>query len=163
MPEQDKTNAMRLLDSCKTVYRIHIFSSEIYSADEVARILGFPTNQVFKTLVVMPQKGNPLLAIVPGDSELDLKKLAQIVDAKKLRVATRIEAEALTGLFVGGISALSLMNKGFRTYIDASCRLFPDIIVSAGRRGMNLQLSPTDLIRIIKAQVVDISRPNYSP
>lgn len=159
MPERDRTNAIRLLDSSRVAYRIHTFSSDIHSADEVARILGFPASQVFKTLVVMPPKGKPLLAIVPGDGELDLKKLAQVVDEKKLRMATKVEAEAITGLLVGGISALSLMNKGFRIYIDATCRQFPEIIVSAGRRGINVQLAPADLIRIIKAQVVDISSP----
>jgi Cys-tRNA(Pro)/Cys-tRNA(Cys) deacylase len=160
MPDPERTNAMRLLDSYKTAYRIHNFSSEIHSADEVAHVLGIPASQVFKTLVVIPPKGKPLLAIVPGDGELDLRKLAQIVDEKKLRMATKVEAEALTGLQVGGISALALMNKGFRIYIDARCHQFSDILVSAGRRGINLQLAPADLVRIIKARVVDISSPN---
>ncbi|MHB1355711.1 MAG: aminoacyl-tRNA deacylase [Anaerolineae bacterium] len=160
MPDIERTNAMRLLDSFKTAYRIHTFSSEFHSAEEVAQILGFPASQVFKTLVVMPPKGKPILAIVPGNSELDLKKLAQVVDEKKLRMATKVEAETMTGLLIGGISALALMNKGFRIYIDASCHQFADILVSAGRRGVNLQLAPADLIRIIKAQVVDISSPN---
>jgi len=160
MPETERTNAMRLLDSHKTTYRVHTFSSEIHSAEQVAQILGFPASQVFKTLVVIPPKGKPLLAIVPGGGELDLKKLAQVVDEKKLRMATKVEAETLTGLLIGGISALALMNKSFRTYIDASCHQFPDILVSAGRRGINLQLAPADLVRIIKAQEVDIASPN---
>jgi Cys-tRNA(Pro)/Cys-tRNA(Cys) deacylase len=159
VPEPEKTNAMRLLDSFKITYRVHTFSSEVHSAEEVAHILGFPPKQVFKTLVVMPPKGKPILAIVPGDGELDLKKLAQAVDEKKLRMATQVEAETLTGLLVGGISALALMNKGFRIYIDRTCQGFTDIIVSAGRRGINLQLAPTDLIHVIKARVVDISGP----
>jgi Cys-tRNA(Pro)/Cys-tRNA(Cys) deacylase len=157
MKERERTNAMRLLDSSKVAYHIHTFSSDIHSADEVARILGVPASQVFKTLVVMLPKGRPVLVIIPGDSELDLKKLAQVVDEKKLRMATQVEAEALTGLLVGGISALALLNKGFRIYLDSTSRQFQDIFISAGRRGLNLQLTPADLVRIIKAQVVDIA------
>jgi Cys-tRNA(Pro)/Cys-tRNA(Cys) deacylase len=157
MTEPERTNAMRLLDSHKIAYRIHTFSSEFHSADEVAHILGIPANRVFKTLVVMPLKGKPFLALVPGDRELDLKKLAQATEEKKLHMATKVEAETLTGLLVGGISALALMNKGFRIFIDETCHSFPDILVSAGRRGINLQLAPTDLVRITKAKVADIS------
>jgi len=157
MAALEKTNTMRLLDSLHVTYQVHTFSSEIHSANEVAITLGIPAERVYKTLVVLPPKGKPILAIVPGNAELDLKKLAAVVGEKKLRMATKVEAESLTGLQVGGISALALLNKGFRIYIDQSCRNHPAILVSAGKRGVNLQLSPDDLLRVIRARPVDIA------
>jgi Cys-tRNA(Pro)/Cys-tRNA(Cys) deacylase len=154
----DKTNAMRLLEAKGIPYTAHYYSTEIRSAEEVASAVGLPVGQVFKTLVVMPEKGRPLLAIVPGDRELDLKKLAQAAKEKKLRMATQREAESLTGLLVGGISALALLNKGFSVYLDSSAHSYAQVLVSAGQRGINLQLGVQDLANITRARVHDISR-----
>ena len=158
--KENKTNSMRLLDAQKIPYTVHRFSPSIHSAQGVAEALGLPPGQVFKTLVVVPanEKGKPLLAIVPGDRELDLKKLARLANAKKLRMASHREAEALTGLLVGGISALALLQKGWRVFLDASAQRYQEILVSAGQRGINLQLAVEDLCRITHAQVGDISR-----
>ncbi|MHB9032643.1 MAG: YbaK/EbsC family protein, partial [Anaerolineae bacterium] len=125
--------------------------------DGVASVLNIPANRVYKTLVVIPPHGKPVLAIVPGSKELDLKRLALVIDEKKLRMATKVEAEDLTGLQVGGISALALLNKGFRIFIDASAAQHDQILVSAGRRGINLEVAPADLIRIVKAKVVELT------
>ncbi|MCE5259354.1 MAG: aminoacyl-tRNA deacylase [Chloroflexi bacterium] len=157
MSVREKTNAMRVLDSAHVRYQVHTFAEEIHSADGVAAVLGIPAEVVFKTLVVIPTKGKPILAIVPGNKELDLRMMAQVVDEKKLRMATKVEAEALTGLQVGGISALALMNKGFRVFIDKSCQKHGQILVSAGRRGVNLQLAPADLVRLVRARIVEIT------
>jgi len=100
------TNAMRMLDSRGIGYEALVFSDQIHSATGVAQALGLPPRRVFKTLVVMPdtpQRGRPVLAVVPGDAELDLKALAQAVGEKKVRMATQREAESMTGLLVGGI------------------------------------------------------------
>ncbi|MHB0859197.1 MAG: Cys-tRNA(Pro) deacylase [Anaerolineae bacterium] len=157
MPKTDKTNAMRVLDARKIPYVTHHYAAERHSAEEVAALVGFPANQVFKTLVVLPEKGRPLLAIVAGDSELDLKMLAQASGDKRLRMATQREAESLTGLLVGGISALALLNKGFRVFLDASASQHETILVSAGQRGINLQLRPQDLAEMTSAQQADIA------
>jgi len=159
----EKTNAMRLLDSRKIPYITHTFSPDIHSALEVAQVLGVPAPQVYKTLVVIAEpagkpKGKPLLVIIPGDRELDLKLLAQEVGEKKLRMATHDEAEGLTGLQVGGISALALLNRGFAIYLDKSALDWEQIIVSAGRRGVNLQLGVQDLMRVAKAKVIEATR-----
>ena len=82
MAALEKTNTMRLLDSLHVTYQVHTFSSEIHSANEVAITLGIPAERVYKTLVVLPPKGKPILAIVPGNAELDLKKLAAVVGEK---------------------------------------------------------------------------------
>jgi Cys-tRNA(Pro)/Cys-tRNA(Cys) deacylase len=115
----EKTNAMRVLEARGVAYEAHYYPAERHSAEEVAVLIGRPPEQVFKTLVVMPleAKARPLLAVVPGNRELDLKLLAKAAGQKKLRMATQREAESLTGLLVGGISALALLNKGFKVYL----------------------------------------------
>jgi len=159
MPRADKTNAMRLLDARGVPYVVHTYSPDIHSAEGVAEAVGLPPEQVFKTLVVVSTAARPqsYLAIVPGHREVDLKKLALATGEKKLRMATQREAEYLTGLQVGGISALALLNRGFRVYLDASAQEFDSILVSAGRRGINLQLAPDDLMRVTNALLADLT------
>jgi Cys-tRNA(Pro)/Cys-tRNA(Cys) deacylase len=151
----EKTNAMRMLEGRKISFEIYTFDSDIHSADGVAEALGLPAYQVYKTLVVMRQRGKPLLLLVAGDRELDLKRLAHAVGEKKLRMASYKEAESLTGLQVGGISALALINRGFDVYIDRAATELSHILVSAGCRGINLMLSVEDLMRITKARVIE--------
>ena len=157
MTEGQRTNSMRLLESRRVPYTAHYFSPDIHSADGVAEALGIPAAQVFKTLVALPQRGKPLLAIVPGDRELDLKALAKAAGDKKVHMATQKEAEALTGLQVGGISALALLDKGFRVFLDASAEGFDTILVSAGERGINLQLPVADLVRLTRARLAPLA------
>jgi Cys-tRNA(Pro)/Cys-tRNA(Cys) deacylase len=158
-----KTNAMRVLDAKKIAYVPHFYSPDIHSADGVAEALGLPASQVFKTLVVMPEKGRPLLAIVSATSELDLRRLAQVAGEKKLRMATQREAESLTGLLVGGISALALLSKGWKVYLDDAAQAHTQIIVSAGQRGINLQLAVADLVKVTQAHMGDLARPLSAP
>jgi len=157
MTEGQRTNSMRLLESRRVPYTAHYFSPSIHSADGVAEALGVPAAQVFKTLVALPQRGKPLLAIVPGDRELDLKALAKAAGDKKVHMATQKEAEALTGLQVGGISALALLDKGFRVFLDASAEGFDTILVSAGERGINLQLPVAGLVRLTRARLAPLA------
>jgi len=159
MPKPDKTNAMRVLDGHKIPYVTHTYSPDIHSAEGVAEAVGMPPKRVFKTLVVLSTAARPqrYLAIVPGHRELDLKKLAQATGEKKLRMATQREAEALTGLLVGGISALALLNRGFKVYLDATAQGFDTILVSAGQRGINLQLAVDALISVTNARVCDLT------
>lgn len=155
------TNAMRLLDSRGIAYQPLVFSPEIHSALGVAEALGLPPERVFKTLVALPTQGTrprPLLAIVPGDRELDLKALADVAGEKKLRMATQREAEALTGLQVGGISALALLHKRWAVYLDASARDADWLVVSAGQRGINLRLAVQDLLAVTGATIAPIAR-----
>ncbi|MBC7235664.1 MAG: aminoacyl-tRNA deacylase [Chloroflexi bacterium] len=162
MTEGTKTNAMRLLEAKKVPYKAYYFSPEIHSAEGVAEALNLPPEMVFKTLVVVPANEaveRTYLAIVPARSQLDLKKLAQITREKKLRMATQKQAEELTGLQVGGISALALLNKGFRVYLDVSAQAFAEILVSAGQRGINIQVPVKELVRLTKARLADIASP----
>src|SRR5512139_4244666 len=116
-----KNNVTRLLDSRQITYTTSEYDgSTFHSAEEVAHLIGVPVDQVYKTIVVLrDEKGRkPLLVMVAGQREIDLKKLAASVGEKKLHIAKHDEAEKLTGLQVGGISALALLSKPFEVCLD---------------------------------------------
>lgn len=149
-----RTNAMRLLDARKVTYEVFTFSTDIHSAVGVAEAVGLDPNAVYKTLVVQ-RPGKPLLVMVAGNAQIDLSALAASVGEKKLRMASHHDAEALTGLQVGGISALALLNKGFMVCIDRAAQSLTQVTVSAGKRGINLRLAVDDLVRVTGARWVD--------
>jgi Cys-tRNA(Pro)/Cys-tRNA(Cys) deacylase len=95
--------------------------------------------------------------MLPADRQLDLKKLAKAMNVKKVAMATQREAEHLTGLQVGGISALALLNRGFAVFLDASAQAYEQIYISAGQRGLDIKLAVRDLVRVTKARFVDAS------
>jgi Cys-tRNA(Pro)/Cys-tRNA(Cys) deacylase len=150
-----RTNAMRLLDANRVPYEVFTFSPDIHSATEVAAVVGLDPRTVYKTLVVQRSRGKPLLVMVAGDEQVDLKALAASVAEKRLRMATHRDAEALTGLQVGGISALALLNRGFEVCLDEAARALEEVTISAGKRGVNLRLRVADLVRIAGARWVD--------
>jgi Cys-tRNA(Pro)/Cys-tRNA(Cys) deacylase len=150
-----KLNSMRILDQHKVNYTVHEFPNTLHSAVGVADQLGLPHEMVYKTLVVLPGLGKPMLVIVPGHRELNLKKLAEAVGQKKVQMAPHQEAERVTGLQTGGISALALLHKNFPVYIDQSALDLERILVSAGKRGVNLELAVQDLIKVTKAKVIE--------
>lgn len=149
-----KTNSMRMLEAKGIGYRVHEFSPEIQSAEGVAEALHVPPSQVYKTLVVMRERGRSLLVIVPGDKDLDLKLLAQQIGEKSLHMASRRQAEQITGLQVGGISALALLQRNLDVYADEAILMLATVYVSAGSRGINLSLAPSDLLRVTNAAIV---------
>lgn len=151
----EKLNSMRLLEQQKIDFVIREFPDTIHSADSVADHFGLPRAMVYKTLVVLPVKGKPMLVMVAGSRELDLKKLAKAVGQKKVQMAAHKEAERLTGLQTGGISALALLHKNFDVYIDKPALELERILVSAGKRGVNLELPTQDLLRVTKAKAVE--------
>ena len=153
---QKKTNAMKLLEGKKVLYESYTYPSNLRDAQEVAAALDMPAGQVFKTLVVpRPKPGKPMLVMIPADRQLDLKKLAKAVGEKKLKMATQREAERLTDLQVGGISALALINRGFAIYLDDSALAYDQIIISAGQRGLQIKLAVPDLVKVTRARMVD--------
>ncbi len=149
-----KLNSMRALDADGTTYEVLNFPDTIHSAQGVADHLGVPAAQVYKTLVMMSSAKNPLLVLVPADQEIRLKPLAQTLGDKRLRMATHAEAEKVTGLKVGGISALALRHRNFPVYIAQTATEWDTIFVSAGQRGVNLRLSVEDLVRATNATFV---------
>ena len=113
-----RTNSMRLLDANKVAYQVVTFSPDLHSAVEVAEAVGFAPDAMYKTLVVLRPRGKPLLVMVAGDKQIDLHALAASLGEKKLTMASHRDAESLTGLQVGGISPLALLNRGFDVCID---------------------------------------------
>ena len=150
-----KTNAMRLLDARGIAYTPVQYSPALHSGEDVARAIGEPAGRVFKTLVVLREPDAWLLVMVPSDRDLNLRKLAAAVGAKRVRMATRREAEARTGLLVGGISALALVDKPFAVYLDLQALSWESIYVSAGQRGYNLCIAVDDLVAVTDAELVD--------
>ncbi len=163
IPKPGKTNAMRVLDAARVAYTVHSYDAARHSADAVAALLGVAPAMVFKTLVVLPEsgQGRPLLVLVPADRELDLKLLGTqpAVGEKRLRMASQREAESLTGLLVGGISPLALLQKGFRLFIDESVLTHERFYLSAGQRGLNLDVAVSDFLRVTNAQPVVTTAP----
>ncbi len=151
-------NITRLLDAKKVKYTAFETPAEKLGALETARILNIPPDQVFKTIVVTRQKpGKPILAVIPGTTQVDLKSVAAALGEKKVNLPTEREAEALTGLQAGGISPLALINKGFQVVIDVSAQTFTEIHISGGQRGLNLSLSCQDLAKLSNARFAMIS------
>jgi Cys-tRNA(Pro)/Cys-tRNA(Cys) deacylase len=150
-------NVTRFLDSRKVKYTVFELPAEKLGALETARRLNVPPEQVFKTIVARREKpGKPVLAVIPGTCELNLKALAAVLGEKKMHVPTQREAEQLTGLQAGGISPLALINKGFQVVIDQSAQNFTEIHVSGGQRGLNLRLPVQDLATLVKARFAEI-------
>jgi len=153
-------NVTRLLDAKKISYQVFSLPKEKLGAQETAKLLNVSENLVYKTIVaIRPKPGKPILAVIPGDHQLDLKALAQILNEKKISLPTEKEAEALTGLQAGGISPLALINKGFQVLIDSQAETKAFIHISGGQRGLNIRMSATDLVVLTRAQFGSISQP----
>jgi Cys-tRNA(Pro)/Cys-tRNA(Cys) deacylase len=151
-------NVTRMLDSKKIKYKAHALPEEKVSAVEAAEIIGVSPEMVFKTIVsIRPKGGKPILSLVPGDKELDLKALAKALGEKKISLASHAEAEKLTGLQTGGISPLALINKGFQVVVDASFEDHQQVVLSGGQRGLNIQLDPGDVIKLVNARLALIA------
>lgn len=153
------TPATRLLDRHKVAYRLHAYAHDSNNRDygaEAADLLGLPPEQVFKTLLVDTGSGLAV-AIVPVAHTLDLKAVASALGAKKVAMADPTVAERVTGMVVGGISPLG-QKKRLPTVLDVTARAFATIFVSAGRRGLDLELAPSDLIALTGASVAAIRR-----
>lgn len=149
-----KTNAMRALDARGVPYSVFTYPDTIHSASEVADLLGVAPGMVFKTLVVFADETRRLLVVTPGDRELDMRLVARAVGAKSARMALRRDAERLTGLKVGGISPLALLDKRFEVCLDAPGAALDNLYINGGQRGINLRLRTADLIAVTGAKVI---------
>ena len=155
----EKTNAARLLDTLNIPYELRAYEvdPEDLTAISVARKIGLPPEQVFKTLLSQTNTGDHLFAVIPGDAELDLKKLAQAAGAKKAELASLKEVEPLTGYIRGGVTVMGA-RKPFPAYADETIELFDLISVSAGQRGLQLLLAPSDYLRAANATLADLTK-----
>jgi Cys-tRNA(Pro)/Cys-tRNA(Cys) deacylase len=153
-----------LLDSLSIPYELRSYEvdPEDLTAISVARKIGLPPEQVFKTLLSHTSNAEHVFAVIPGDSELDLKKLAQAAGAKKAELASLKEVEPLTGYIRGGVTVMGA-RKPFPAFADETIELFDAISVSAGLRGLQVILSPADYLRASSAALADLTKATASP
>ena len=154
-----KTNAARHLDTLGIQYELRSYEvdPDDLTAISVARKIGLPAEQVFKTLVTQTSEGAHLFAVVPGDAELDLKKLAAVAGTRKVELAALKDVEPLTGYIRGGVTVLAA-KKPFPAFVDETVELFDVISVSAGQRGLQLILAPADYLRATNATLADLTK-----
>jgi Cys-tRNA(Pro)/Cys-tRNA(Cys) deacylase len=150
-----KTNACRILDAAKVRYELveYPWSEEELDAVSVARKIGLPPEQVFKTLVLTGDAHRYFVAVIPGDAELALKRAARLTGNKSCALLPAKELLPLTGYVRGGCSPIG-MKKHFPTFIDSSYQKFDRISVSPGKRGLQMLIAPADLLRVAEAQSV---------
>ncbi len=157
MKKLTKTNAARLLDRAKIAYELvpyDVDESDL-GAQHLADTLGEDVNRVFKTLVLHGDKTGHFVCVVPGNSEVDLKKAAKVSGNKKVDLIHMKDLLATTGYIRGGCSPVG-MKKPFPTYFHSSCTGFDFIFVSAGMRGLQLKINPMELVEFVGATVCDI-------
>ena len=153
-----KTNAARLLDARSINYELAEYevNENDLSAVSLAKKIGQDVEQIFKTLVLRGDKTGIFVCVVPGNTEVDLKKAAKISGNKNCAMVHQKELLGLTGYIRGGCSPLG-MKKPYPIYIHETCQLFDLIYISAGQRGLQLKLNPEDLVLITGAVVCDVA------
>ena len=156
----EKTNVMRLLDAKSIPYEAREYDPEITSGPLVAAALGEDPDTVFKTLVTEGPKKEHFVFVIPVNEELDLKKAAKAARVKSIAMIPQKELLPLTGYIHGGCSPFG-MKKPFPTFLDETAELFPSIFVSAGRRGYQVGISPSDIISQIGASFADLTVDHF--
>jgi Cys-tRNA(Pro)/Cys-tRNA(Cys) deacylase len=154
-----KTNAVRLLDTLGVRYELREYEVDpaALEAEIVARKIGLPPEQVFKTLVARGDRNGVCLAVVPANMELDEKALARLTGDRKMELAPLKEVQPLTGYVRGGVTALAC-KRGYPVFVDETVELFDAISVSAGVRGMQIVLKPADYLAAVGGIVGAITR-----
>jgi Cys-tRNA(Pro)/Cys-tRNA(Cys) deacylase len=152
-----KTNAARLLDSLGIKYKLVAYEVDEndLGAISVASKLGQDIEQVFKTLVLLGDKSGIVVAVISGNEEVDLKKLAKVSSNKAVEMVAMKKILELTGYIRGGCSPIG-MKKKYPVFIHETCILFDYIYISAGMRGLQLKIAPDDLIKVTQAKIAEI-------
>ena len=154
-----KTNAVRILEELKIAHELREYEvdPEDLSAESVAQKIGLPPEQTFKTLVVKGDREGVCFAVVSGDAELDLKALAKLSGNRKMEMAALKEVLPLTGYIRGGVTVLAA-KKDYPVYVDETIILFDTISISAGVRGTQILLAPTDYLRATNGVTGEIAK-----
>lgn len=153
-----KTNAVRILEGLGIAYELREYEvdPDDLAAETVARKIGFPPEQVFKTLLAQGDRNGPCFAVIPGNYELNLKALAEARGDRKVHLVSLKEVQPLTGYVRGGVTALGA-KKDFPVVLDELAEIFDIISVSAGIRGTQILISPADYIRATHASIAAIA------
>jgi len=158
-----KTNAARLLDQMGIHYELRAYEvdPDDLAAETVAAKIGLPPEQVFKTLVARPVGSKDwhsiVMAVIPGDQELDLKVLAAAAGEKKIELVPVKELQALTGYIRGGVTALAAKRE-YPVFVDETIELFEVVSISAGMRGLQILIAPVDYLRATKGMVAALGQ-----
>jgi Cys-tRNA(Pro)/Cys-tRNA(Cys) deacylase len=154
-----KTNAARILESLAIPYTLQEYEvdPDDLSAIAVAGKISLPVEQVFKTLLTTTGPDQYAFAVIPGDAELDFKKLARAAGARKAEMVSLKDVQPLTGYIRGGVTVFGA-KKDFPVFADETIELFDFISVSAGQRGTQILLAPQDYLRVAKATVADLTK-----
>jgi Cys-tRNA(Pro)/Cys-tRNA(Cys) deacylase len=154
-----KTNAARILDRLGISYELREYEVDLedLSAESVAKKVGMPLDQVWKTLVARGDRTGVLLAVIPGSGQLDLKGLARVSGDRRVETVPLKEVQPLTGYVRGGVTALGA-KKDYPTFVDETIELFDVVSVSAGVRGTQIIIAPADYLRATSATVGAIAR-----
>jgi Cys-tRNA(Pro)/Cys-tRNA(Cys) deacylase len=162
-----KTNAARLLDQMGIHYELRAYEvdPEDLAAETVAAKIGLPPEQVFKTLVARPAGSRSpgkdwhgvVMAVIPGDQELDLKALAAAAGEKKIELVPVKELQALTGYIRGGVTALAAKRE-YPVFVDETIELFDVVSISAGTRGLQILIAPADYLRATKGTIAGLGQ-----
>ena len=154
-----KTNAARLLDQMGIRYELREYAvdPEDLAAEAVAAKIGLPPGQLFKTLAAQGDRHGICMAVIPGDTELDLKALAAASGDRKIHLVPVKELQKLTGYVRGGVTALAA-KKAYPVYADGSIERFDVISISAGMRGLQILLAPVDYLKVVKTTLAVIAQ-----
>jgi Cys-tRNA(Pro)/Cys-tRNA(Cys) deacylase len=154
-----KTNAARILEGLSIPFTLQEYEvdPEDLSAINVAKKIGLPVEQVFKTLLTTTGPNQFVFAVIPGDAELDFKKLARAAGARKAEMVSLKDVQPLTGYIRGGVTVFGA-KKDFPVFVDETIELFDVISVSAGHRGVQVLLSPQDYLRAAEASIADLTK-----
>lgn len=156
MKANDKTNVMRVLDGKKIEYSSHAYEPDArLTGEEIAGILGEEPDKVFKTLVTQGKSNTYYVFVVPVKEELDLKKAAKAAGEKAVSMIKQKELLPLTGYVHGGCSPIG-MKKQFKTFIHETATGYEKIYVSAGKVGLQIEISPEDLIKVVGCAQADL-------
>lgn len=158
-----KTNAARVLDKLGIRYELREYEvdPEDLSAETVARKVGLPPEQVWKTLVARGDRNGVCLAVVAGNAALDLKELARLTGDRKVDTVALKEVQPLTGYIRGGVTALAC-KKDYPVFVDEMIQLYDQVAVSAGVRGTQIVLRPEDYLRATSATLGAIAKDKES-
>jgi len=155
-----KTNAARLLDRLGISYELREYDvdPDDLAAETVAAKIGLPAEQVFKTLVARGERHGVVMAVIPGDQELDLKAVAAAAADRKIQLVPVKELQSLTGYVRGGVTALAA-KRDFPVYVDETIELFDVVSISAGMRGLQILIAPADYLRATQGKVAALGQP----
>lgn len=158
MADIKKTNVMRILEQYDIPYQEHHYSKDdVKKGIDVAQKTEIDPNQPFKTLVTVGKSKEHYVFVIPVNKELDLKKAAKAVDEKSIQMIKEKELLPLTGYRHGGCSPIG-MKKSFRTTFHSSAQEYPTILFSAGKVGVSVEVSPTDVMKVLEIQFMDVTK-----